>query len=154
MRRVVITNDVVSFAFVDEEAQIDHIPFAEISNVKEMVDAGEDTSDDEGMFSHVMQIATRDDGYNSGRIYYLSTSSKDQLDELMKELRTKAKKARMHAEARTGFQRLQQKVRRRYESGIFQGLMALLIAGVNFARQAHSQVYCPPFAEGTPNRDQ
>lgn len=132
MRRVVITKEVVSFAFVDEEAQIDHIPFAEITNIKEMLDAGEDTGEDEGMYAHVMQIATRDEGYNSGRIYYLSTSSKDELDQLMKELRAKAKYARRNAEARTGFQRLQLKVRRRYESGIFQGLMAILIAGVFF----------------------
>ena len=131
MRRVVITKDVISFAFVDEDAQIDYIPFAEILHVKEMADAGDDAEEDEGKYSHVMQIATRDDGYNSGRIYYLSTSSKEELDLLITELQSKAKKARMQAEAHTWFQMLQLKVRIRYESSIFQGLMALLIAAVN-----------------------
>ena len=97
MRRVVITKDVISFAFVDEDAQIDYIPFAEILHVKEMADAGDDAEEDEGKYSHVMQIATRDDGYNSGRIYYLSTSSKEELDLLITELQSKAKKAHMAA---------------------------------------------------------
>ncbi len=132
MRRVVITKEEISFAFVGEEAQIDHIPFAEITYVKEMTDAaGDDHKDDESRrFSHAMQIATRDDGFNSGRIYYLSTESKEALDELIADLSKKAKTARVQAEARTNFQKFQLRIRKRYESRKFQGVMALLIIAV------------------------
>jgi hypothetical protein len=132
MRRVVITKEEISFAFVGEEAQIDHIPFAEILYVKEMTDAAGDDHDDEDSkkFSHAMQIATRDDGYNSGRIYYLSTKSKEALDDLISDLSRKAKIARLHAEASTGFQKFQLGVRQRYESRMFQSIMALLIIAV------------------------
>ena len=132
MRRVVITKEEISFAFVGEEARIDHIPFAEILYIKEMTDAaGDDHNDDESKkFSHAMQIATRDDGFNSGRIYYLSTESKEALDELISDLEQKAKIARIQAEARTKFQKIQFKVRKRYESRKFQGFMALLIIAV------------------------
>jgi hypothetical protein len=129
MRRVVVTREEISFAFVGEEAQIDHIPFAEILYIKEMVDAaGADCADQDSIkFSHVMQIATRDDGYNSGRMYYLSTGSREELADLISDLLKKAKVCRVQAEARTGFQKLQLRVRKRYESRKFQGFMALLI---------------------------
>ena len=129
MRRVVITKHEISFAFVGEEAQIEHIPFYEVLYIKEMVEAtSEDYADgDSTQFSHIMQIATRDDGYNSGRIYYLSTGSKEALADLISDLAKKAKICRIQAEARTGFQKFQLKVRKRYESRKFQGVMALLI---------------------------
>ena len=72
MRRVVITKDTIAFAFVDEEAQIDHIPFAEVLHVKEMLEAPAEASsdnEDSTKFRNVMQIATNNDGFNSGRIY-------------------------------------------------------------------------------------
>ncbi len=132
MRRLFVTKEEISFAFVGEEAQIDHIPFAEIIYIKEMTDAAGDDHDDEESkkFSHAMQIATRDDGYNSGRIYYISTDSKAALDDLMSDLAKKAKTARVQAEAHTDFQRFQLRVRKRYESRKFQGFMALLIIAV------------------------
>ena len=94
------------------------IPFAEVLYIKEMTDAASDDHDDveSKKFSHAMQIATRDDGYNSGRIYYLSTESKVEFDDLISDLQKKAKVARVQAEARTSFQKFQLKVRKRYES--------------------------------------
>lgn len=132
MRRVIITKDNIAFAFVGEEAQIDHIPFAEVLHVKEMLEAAaeEYDSEDNIKFRNVMQIATKNDGYNSGRIYYLSTESQETLQELIADLTRKAKNARAQAEARTGFRKLQRIVRKRYDSAQFQGLMALLIAAV------------------------
>jgi hypothetical protein len=129
MRRVVITKQEISFAFVGEEARIDHIPFAEIVYIKEMTEATGEGFDDEN-FSYAMQIATRDDGYNSGRIYYLSTDSQNSLRDLMSDLAKKAEVARVHAEARTTFRKFQLQVRNRYESRIFQSFMALLIIAV------------------------
>ena len=78
----------------------------------------------------VLEIKTLPDGYNSGRTYYLSTHSQHTLDELIQCLSHKAQAARAQAETRTAFQRLQLRVRRRYESPLFQGLMAVLIAAV------------------------
>jgi hypothetical protein len=93
--------------------------------------ASDDQENEESKkFSHAMQIATRNDGYNSGRIYYLSTETKEALDDLISDLSKKAKVARVQAEARTGFQKFQFRVRKRYESRKFQGIMALLIIAV------------------------
>jgi hypothetical protein len=136
MRRVVVTKDIIAFAFVGEEAQIDHIPFAEVLHVKEMAEAATEDYDteDNTKFRNVMQIATKNDGFNSGRIYYLSTESQDTLQGLIADLTKKTKKARSQVEARTGFQKLQRRVRKRYDSAHFQGLMALLIAAVRQTR--------------------
>jgi hypothetical protein len=133
MRRVVISKDKIAFAFVGEEAQIDHIPFAEVLHVKEMLEAAAEEYDDDdaSKFRNVLQIATKNDGYNSGRIYYLSTDSQETLQELITDLTKKAKTALKQTEARTGFRKLQRRVRKRYDSTQFQGLMALLIAAVS-----------------------
>ncbi len=129
---MVITKDDIIFAFVGEEAQIDRIPFAEILYVKEMAEAATEDFDKEEAkkFSHAMQIATRDDGYNSGRIYYLSAESQETLNELIGYLSKKAKVARAQVEARTVFRKFQLKVRKRYDCAQFQGTMALLITAV------------------------
>ena len=131
VRRVVVTKDVIAFAFLGEEAQIDHIPFAEVTHVKEMAEAASDEYDAEDQqFSYAMQIATREDGYNSGRIYYLSTGSKEMLDELIAFLAHRAQLARTHAEASTWFRKIQLKIRAKYNSRAFQSLMAVLIIAV------------------------
>ncbi len=144
-RRVVITKDSILFAFVGEEAQIDRIPFAEVMYIKEMAEAATEVCDNEDednkKFSHALQIATRDDGYNSGRIYYLSTESEVALQELIHDLSKKAKTARAQAEARTGFRKFQRRVRKRYNSAQFQGLMALLIAAVGTAPDLHGAIF-------------
>ena len=116
-----------------EEAQIDQIPLSEVKHVKEMAEAASDDQEGEDArkFSHVMQIATQEEGFNSGRIYYLALDSKQALDELMVLLTRYSAKARAHAEAQTLLRKIQLKLRRKYESGAFQAVMALLIAAVN-----------------------
>ncbi len=138
MRRVVITKEDVSFAFIGGDNRIDHIPFAEVLQVKEMKEAACD--DFEGLnkdtrFSNVLQISTITDGYNSGRTYYLSADSKETLDSLIEFMSKKADVARTQVEARTFFRKVQLRVRRRYESQEFQSLMALLIAAVSARRR-------------------
>ena len=140
-RRVVITKTMLSFAFVDQESQIDHIPLAEVIHVKEMQEAAMDDKDgmDNQAFAYVMQIATNEDGYNSGRTYYLATESKESLDELMGIIGKLARKARLQAEARTWLRKVQFKVRQRYDSGIFQATMAVRIAAVRAPAQRKSR---------------
>ena len=134
VRRVIVTKDVIAFAFVGEEALIDHIPFAEVTHIKEMAEAASDEYDPEDQqFSYAMQIATREDGYNSGRIYYLSTGSKEMLDELIAFLAHRAQSARTHAEARTWLRKIQLKIRAKYDSRAFQSIMAVLIIAVRNA---------------------
>ena len=130
---MVISKSLISFAFVGETAQIDHIPLADVVHIKEMAEAASEDQDRKGKenFSHVLQIATREDGHNSGRIYYLATESKESLDDLMSFLTKKSRKARSLAEAKTLYRRIQVKVRKYYESGQFQAIMAILIAAVS-----------------------
>ncbi len=141
-RRVIITKDIISFAFVGDDNQIDYIPLADIEFVKEMKDiANASAGDPEGKTDHEdryrLQIATVLTGHNSGRAYQLSTKSKSSLQSLLDRLNKNAKAARKRASNKTLFRMLQQKVRKRYESQITQGIMALLIGAVGVA--AH---YC------------
>ncbi len=131
-----VTKDIISFAFVADENQIDYIPLEEIEFIKEMKDIANPsdaggTSDHEDR--HRLQIATVLTGHNSGRAYYLATSSKAGLDDLMDKLTKNAKSARKRAGAKTLFRMLQLKVRKRYESSIVQTLMALMIGAVRQA---------------------
>ncbi len=131
-----VTKELISFAFVDDENQIDYIPLAEIEFVKEMKDiANASASEGGGKTEHEdrfrLQIATVVTGYNSGRAYQLSTSSKASLDTLLDHLTKNAKAARKRAGTKTLFRMLQTKVRKRYDSPITQGIMALMIGAVS-----------------------
>ena len=126
-RRVVITKEQIIFAYVGQDKQIDHIPLAEVLFVKEM-DSNE--LDQNEKHHHVIQIATKEDGHNSGRIYYLSCGSKELSTKLISSLNAMAETARIQVEARTIFKKLQLRVKRMYRSSQFQGLMSLLICAV------------------------
>ena len=80
---------------------------------------------------HALQIATTSEGHNSGRSYYLQASSQEELGRLKFQLQVNAKAARKRAQARTVFRHWQYRVRKIYESPIFQALVALFITGVN-----------------------
>ena len=111
---------------------MDHIPLSEVDFVLEMKDSTSDTEDhkEDTTVRHKMQIATLATGYNSGRTYYIATHSKDLLDKLISKLRRYAKIERSRAEASSIFRKTQLKVRKRYESNLVQGVMAILIGAV------------------------
>ena len=138
MRRVVVTKDLIIFGFIGEDVRIDVIPLDEVLYVKEMDEVSSEELDKEHhrSFSNVMQIATMDGGYNSGRIYYLSAESKEFMDGLIAELSAKVESARTHAISRTWLRKVQHKLRAHYDSPHFQGLMAILICGVRSLRAA------------------
>jgi hypothetical protein len=143
-----MTKDIISFAFVADENQIDYIPLEEIEFVKEMKDIANPsdaggTSDHDDR--HRLQIATVLTGHNSGRAYYLATSSKAGMEELLGKITKSAKAARKRAGAKTLFRMLQLKVRKRYESNIVQALMALMIGAVrpNFPSVVALHYFCP-----------
>ena len=131
-RRVVITKEIISFAFVGEDNQIDYIPLSEVDFVKEMKNAAAQNDNDDGEIdeTHKLQIATLPTGYNSGRAYYLATKNRDEFTLLLTQLSKLAKIERKKAEAKTFFGMVQLKVRKRYESSYFQGVMALMIMSV------------------------
>ncbi len=138
---MVITKDLISFAFVGDDNQIDYIPLAEVEFVKEMQDIANATISDAGGKSdhedrHRMLIATILTGYNSGRTYQLSTPSKSTLEALLARLSKNAKAARKRAGTKTLFKMLQMKVKKRYDSQITQAIMALMIGAVSAPRAA------------------
>ena len=63
-------------------------------------------------------------------MYYLQTSDRAQHAALLDRLTKLAKIARKRAQANTLFGMIQIKVKKRYESGIVQSLMALMILAV------------------------
>ena len=131
-RRVVVTKEIISFAFVGEDTQIDYIPLSEVEFVKEMKSAeSQQDEDQEEEDRYKLQIATLPTGYNSGRAYYLATEKREQCMELVPRLSKLVKAAQTRAEAKTFFGMVQLKVRQRYESSYFQSLMALMIMAVS-----------------------
>jgi hypothetical protein len=141
---VVITKDLISFAFADDDNQIDYIPLAEVEFVKEMQDIANATVSDAGGKSehedrYRILIATILTGYNSGRTYQLSTPSKKTLDDLVAHLSQNAKAARKRAGTKTLFKMLQMKVKKRYDSPVTQAAMALLIGAVSALARARDR---------------
>ena len=81
-------------------------------------------------FQNSFQIRTLVDGYNSGRTYYLKASSEDECAEVVKLLRSAAKTARKIKEAKTRFEKSQERVRVVYQSTIIQTIVAAMIVAV------------------------
>ena len=137
-RRVIVTRDIISFSFLEEDAQIDYIPLAEVFFVREMRDTADFNTvlsdhghDEPSQVLHVLQIATEREGYNSGRAYYVRALSTQACEKLLHHLNKSAKAARRAAEAKNTFRRTQYRLRIVYHSGFFQATMALMICAVS-----------------------
>jgi len=129
---VVITKEIVSFAFIGDDQQIDHIPLSEIDFVVDMKDheiqAGLEATAVQGADDqYKLQIATKKDGYNSGRVYRFATSDRKEFEAIIAELKKLAEAARKRAEAHNLFRKIQFAVREQYEASHVQALMALMI---------------------------
>ena len=134
-----MTHDVLSFAFVGQDREIDAIPLAEVEYVKEFKGLSQEDEEVEMNISEVeeatsqhgemLQIATSIDGFNSGRNYYLRSDTED-VQTLVRTLQKLCLAAKKRAESRTFAQMLQRKIRIFYSSDIIQGLLTILIAGV------------------------
>ena len=67
MRRVVITKDCISFAFLNKSDEIDRIPLEGVDYVKASDDMGKvEPERDMSNQQYVMQVATNPEGHNSG----------------------------------------------------------------------------------------
>ena len=134
MRRVIITKDCISFAFVKKLEEIDRIPLEGVDYVKSSDELGSklEIIEDSSSLQYVLQVATNPDGHNSGRSYYLRTNSKETFEEIFPLLSNYARVARERAQASTYFRRAQLRVRSIYQHIICQSIFALIIFGVSF----------------------
>jgi hypothetical protein len=89
--------------------------------------------------SNAIQIRTSKDGHNAGRKYCLQASSAEELADILSELRLLTHRAIKRAATRSKWSKLQERVRRVYNSGWFQGVAAFLIIAVR-ARSAPSSL--------------
>ena len=122
-----ITKELISFALSNEIIELDNIPMKEIVRVSVM--NPEETTD--GQAQSILQIDTALHGRNSGRSYYLRSTTEKPIVQLLEELRKLAAEARFRAEAATLMLRTQAKVNRFYNSYGFQTTVAFLIAAVS-----------------------
>ncbi len=82
---------------------------------------------DSGDYLNALMITTVPDGHNSGRTYYLQTSSSESYSALTRRLQVNTKEARKRAEFNTRFSKSQYRLRKIFHSAPFQFLSALLI---------------------------
>ena len=128
-RRVVITKECVSFAFVGNDDEIDRVPLTGVDFVK---NHDENISmEAKGQNGFCLQIATSPTGYNSGRSYMLRTDSAVTQEDTILLLSKLSKDAKKRAAASTLFRKLQRKVKKFYERDFCQGFVALIIMMVS-----------------------
>ena len=146
-RRVVLTKDCISFAFINHFQEIDRIPLSGIDYLKttdNMETEGQEEQDPSQVHFSLL-VATNVEGHNSGRSYYLRTSSKKTYDEFIVLLTKYTKTARDRAQASTFFQRVQLAVRKFYTGLICQSFFALIIIGVSSAQKLILTLLLPNF---------
>ncbi len=78
-------------------------------------------------FRHALQLKTVEDGYNSGRTYYLQAASEDQCCAVCESISQLVRLAREELAARSRFSHFQNAVLVAYESTPFQSAVAVLI---------------------------
>ena len=82
--------------------------------------------------SNAFKIQTVENGYNSGRIYYVQVDSSDELDDSITTIRAFVNSARTKAEVASRYNRAKLVALAIYESPIFQILSAFLIILVRY----------------------
>jgi hypothetical protein len=119
---------------------LDAIPLAEFIGVESMIAIRERESSDEHPhndfekamdFTCALQIRTIKNGYNAGRKYFLRANSDEERDDLVKQLLVLSKNAKARAETASAWEKMQNRVRRVYNSSLFQGVAAFLIIAVS-----------------------
>ena len=130
-RRVIVTKEMIYFAFVESDEEVDRVPLAGVDFVKnynENLAVQSKSAHDQDHFC--LQVATNSLGYNSGRSYMLRTDSRTIHSELILDLSQLSKVARKRAIATTNVQLIQLRVKKFYERDFCQGLVATVIMAV------------------------
>ena len=128
---MVITKDIISFAMIDDEEELDRILFVDVDHIKDSNAENPVKNDASGFSQESLRVAivTKLDGDNSGRTYYLKTDDVDTHRTVMKALIHNCK---LKKEEQTPlFNRMQEMARRMYEHNIFQALVAFIIISVS-----------------------
>ena len=71
-------------------------------------------------------------GYNAGRKYVLGAESEEEITSIVADLKRVTKLAAKKAAARSYLGKMQKRVRKAYNSTVFQSISALLIIAVRF----------------------
>ncbi len=129
-KRLILTKDLIAIGRIDDESEtmLDAIPLEDVDSVREML-ARDDAQLDKGSgnYLNAFMINTVPDGHNSGRTYYVQTSTSESYTTLTQKLQVNSKRARKRAEFNTRFSKSQYRLRKIFNSGAFQFLSALLI---------------------------
>ncbi len=128
-RRVVVTKEVVAFAYTGDSNMLDYIPLSEIIGIENFQQDIQKSSS--ALFEkavsvdNALQIQTTPEGYNSGRKYLLQTETEAERDRYVHDLKRLVKHA--SKELISSFKRKQMYVKRIYNSNAVQSFAALLI---------------------------
>ena len=98
-------------------------------------------------FRNTIEIRTRIDGHNSGRVYHLKAESEDECLRAGLRLSELASEARRRTEARTRLEEIQASCRAVYLSQPVQGCIALLIVAVRNSLRYH---FCYDWYQDSP----
>ncbi len=146
-RRIIASRHVIVFSKVEDTAEenvIDAIPMFEIDFIctaqgdddscqdetSKKSDNRKEADSQRQKFRNSFQIRTFAEGYNSGRAYYLKASSEQECDNLLNKLSSLALAAKKAKDAKTRFEKSQERVRVVYRSNICQGFTAIMIVAV------------------------
>jgi hypothetical protein len=91
-------------------------------------------------YDKVFQIKTDQDGFNSGRTYYLQTNSKVERQDIIEELDHIVEKAKSKKAASSMLHGMQHKIRKIYNSYSFQMMVAFLIITVPYPFKSRSSI--------------
>ncbi len=133
-KRLILTKDLIAIGRMDDDSEtlLDAIPLADVDSVREMLAMDDAQLEKEnGNYLNAFMITTVPDGHNSGRTYYIQTSTSEAYTMLTRRLQANAKQAHKLAEFNTRFSKSQYRLRKIFQSAPFQFLSALLIVVVS-----------------------
>ncbi len=126
---MVITKEVLAFAYSGDSNMLDYIPLSDIigiANLQQDIQQSSSALFEKAVsVDNVLQIQTTPEGYNSGRKYLLQTETEAERDKLVHDLKRRVKRA--SKEVISSFKRKQLYVKRIYNSNVVQSFAALLI---------------------------
>jgi hypothetical protein len=129
-RRVVITRDVIAFAYVGDYNMVDYIPLCDITSIENIdhrhFNSSKRLFEQDVHIEHALTIQTTPSGYNSGRKYIVQAASEDERNQLVVDIKRLVQLA--SSKAISGFKRRQSFVRNLYNSNVVQSIASLLIA--------------------------
>ncbi len=126
---MVITREVIAFAYIGDSNMLDYIPLSEIIGIDNLQQVNLNSSlellEKSVSILNALQIQTTPEGHNSGRKYLLQTDAETERDQLVQDIKRRVKNA--SKELISASKRRQMYVKRIYNSNAVQSIAALLI---------------------------